>query len=393
MRQSLFALAAIAFLLGACTEPPQTSTPAAAAHDRQGVRGSPITRLGQGAHRAPAAAQRPRAPIGQAMQQAAEMALFDTGAKELALAAYDSGESAETAIRGLPQGAHRRRGPGAGPAVRHLGHGAGAAASTRAAPTSSSFSNDESVAQPGVWVMGIAAPPQVRRVVDYAVEPASSASPPSRRRHLRRADGAARSKATSPCAAAPWPRVETLRRNSADLATAAQRLADAAQGRGQARRAGAGGAAAAVGGAGRAGRRPASTTSRCSSSAPACGTCPASARKRCCAAPGMPRPIRPGAPTSSASSSRPTAGRRIAWRRSPTTRVSLAGQLARAEAGRRFLGRGDHQSQRLVGRRRHLPLPARRPHRARAGGDRGAGRPRLGRRAPRPTTFASQPVN
>ena len=32
------------------------------------------------------------------MQQAAEMALFDTGAKELALAAYDSGESGETAI-------------------------------------------------------------------------------------------------------------------------------------------------------------------------------------------------------------------------------------------------------------------------------------------------------
>src|SRR6185503_18860713 len=31
------------------------------------------------------------------------------------------------------------------------------------------FSNDESVAQPGLWVMGIAAPPQVRRVVDYSV--------------------------------------------------------------------------------------------------------------------------------------------------------------------------------------------------------------------------------
>ena len=38
------------------------------------------------------------APIGQSMQQAAEMALFDTGAKELALAAYDSGESADTAL-------------------------------------------------------------------------------------------------------------------------------------------------------------------------------------------------------------------------------------------------------------------------------------------------------
>ena len=32
------------------------------------------------------------------------------------------------------------------------------------------FSNDESAAQPGVFIMGIAAPPQVRRVVDYALQ-------------------------------------------------------------------------------------------------------------------------------------------------------------------------------------------------------------------------------
>src|SRR6185369_1000484 len=44
-----------------------------------------------------------------------------------------------------------------------------------------------------------------------------------------------------------------------------------------------------------------------------------------------------------------------------------------AEAGRRFLGRGHHQSQRLVGHRRHLPLPAQRPLGARSGGDRRAG--------------------
>ena len=39
------------------------------------------------------------APIGQALQQAAEMALFDTGSKELALAAYDSGETPESAVQ------------------------------------------------------------------------------------------------------------------------------------------------------------------------------------------------------------------------------------------------------------------------------------------------------
>ena len=33
-----------------------------------------------------------------------------------------------------------------------------------------SFSNDEQAAQRGVWIMGIAAPPQVRRVVDHAVD-------------------------------------------------------------------------------------------------------------------------------------------------------------------------------------------------------------------------------
>ena len=38
------------------------------------------------------------APIGQAMQQAAEMALFDSGAKDLALAAYDSGDTGDSAV-------------------------------------------------------------------------------------------------------------------------------------------------------------------------------------------------------------------------------------------------------------------------------------------------------
>src|SRR5204862_227715 len=39
------------------------------------------------------------APIGQAMQQAAELSLFDTGAKELALASYDSGDSPDQAAQ------------------------------------------------------------------------------------------------------------------------------------------------------------------------------------------------------------------------------------------------------------------------------------------------------
>src|SRR5262245_23761533 len=97
MRQSLFALAASAFLLGACGEQPNTSTPAAPPTTVKASIGSPVTPSGKAriALLLPLSGQ--AAPVGQALQQAAEMALFDTSAKELALSAYDSGESPETA--------------------------------------------------------------------------------------------------------------------------------------------------------------------------------------------------------------------------------------------------------------------------------------------------------
>ena len=161
------------------------------------------------------------------------------------------------------------------------------------------------------------------------------------------------------------------------------------QGRRQARHPGAGRAAAADGGAGGAGRRrhrhrigPADRHRRVGRARHRLGA--AAARRLVC------RP-RSGAsaPTSSASTSA-TYGRpphRLATLAYDA--VALAGQLARAEAGRRFLGRGDHQSQRLVRRRRRLPLPARRPHRARAGGDRDPGRPQR-RGQPAPDHFRRQ---
>jgi ABC-type branched-subunit amino acid transport system substrate-binding protein len=108
------------------------------------------------------------AAIGQALQQAAEMSLFDSSAKELSLAPYDSGDSPGQAIEAY------RRAKTDGVALV-LGPLFGSSASALAPMVRSgganviSFSNDESAAQPGVWVMGIAAPPQVRRVVDYAV--------------------------------------------------------------------------------------------------------------------------------------------------------------------------------------------------------------------------------
>ena len=138
------------------------------------------------------------------MQQAAEMALFDTGAKELALAAYDSGESAETATeayrKARTDGVALVLGPLFGTSAKAL-----APLVRQGGANVVSFSNDESAAQRGVWIMGIAAPPQVRRVVDYSVEPASSVSPPSRRRRPMASRWCARSKAMLPYGAARLP--------------------------------------------------------------------------------------------------------------------------------------------------------------------------------------------
>ena len=189
----------------------------------------------------------------------------------------------------------------------------------RAAPTSCPSPTTSPAAQRGVWIMGIAAPPQVRRVVDHAVDA-----------------GIKRFAAFAPQTSYGEQMVRTL---ESQVAVRGGTVAGGRALRSQQRRPHDGRQASRRRGSrARASspcwcrwRRPAcrrrwprwpppaSTTSPRSSSAPACGTCPASAPTRCCAAPGMPRPIRRGAPTSSAASSRPTAGRRIAWRRSPMT--------------------------------------------------------------------------
>src|SRR5258708_28396730 len=101
------------------------------------------------------------------MQQAAELALFDTG-KELALAAYDSGDSPDQAAQAYrkarTEGVALVLGPLFGPSAKPL-----APQVKEGGANVISFSNDEQAAQPGVWIMGIAAPPQVRRVVDHAL--------------------------------------------------------------------------------------------------------------------------------------------------------------------------------------------------------------------------------
>lgn len=167
MRLSFFALMASLFLVGACSEPPQTSTPARPA-TTPGT-GSAVTASGKAriALLLPLSGQ--AAAIGQSMQQAAEMALFDTGAKELALSTYDSGGTTDTAVdayrKARTGGAALMLGPLFGTSATAL-----APLVAQSGANVVSFSNDEAAATRGVWVMGIAAPPQVRRVVDHAID-------------------------------------------------------------------------------------------------------------------------------------------------------------------------------------------------------------------------------
>ena len=169
MRRSFIVLATATLLLGACSEPPQTSTRTAQSVTVTPKAGSPLTASGKVRIALLLPLSGRAAPIGQAMQQAAEMALFDSSSKELALSAYDSGESAETAVEAYRKarldGAALVLGPLYGTSASAL-----APLVNQGGMNVLAFSNDEQVAQRGVWIMGIAAPPQVRRVVDHALE-------------------------------------------------------------------------------------------------------------------------------------------------------------------------------------------------------------------------------
>jgi ABC-type branched-subunit amino acid transport system substrate-binding protein len=232
MRQSLFALATAALLLAACGEQPQTSTPPPPTTTKTAAAGSPVTASGKMRIALLLPLSGRAAPLGQSLQQAAEMALFDTGAKELALAAYDSGESAETAVeayrKARTDGAALVLGPLFGTSATAL-----APLVAQGGANVVSFSNDEQAAQRGVWIMGIAAPPQVRRVVDYAVE-----------------SGVKRFAAFAPQTSYGQQMVQTMESqvairggkvaavelfdaNSADLNTPARRLAEASKGEGK----------------------------------------------------------------------------------------------------------------------------------------------------------------
>lgn len=107
--------------------------------------------------------------IGRALQNAAELALFDTADQSFVLRPYDSGGGgdsarAEAAVQAaVADGADMILGPLFGASTTAI------APYARAAQVPVlSFSNDEAVAGDGVYVLGFLPRDQVRRVVNYA---------------------------------------------------------------------------------------------------------------------------------------------------------------------------------------------------------------------------------
>jgi branched-chain amino acid transport system substrate-binding protein len=105
--------------------------------------------------------------IGNAMLEAAQLALFDLKKPDVILLPQDTGETPEGAVaaaqKALSEGAQIILGP------------LFSASTTAVAPIARaanvqiiSFSNDTAVAGPGVYVMGFTVQPQVERVVSYA---------------------------------------------------------------------------------------------------------------------------------------------------------------------------------------------------------------------------------
>lgn len=164
----LIPFASAAFLLAACSESPQPTTTAPPPKPGPQV-GSATTPSGKQRIALLLPLSGRAAPIGQSMQQAAEMALFESGARDIALASYDSGESAEQAIEAYRKARTDGVALVLGPLFANSASALGSSVRQGGANVIA-FSNDESAAQRGVFIMGIAAPPQVRRVVDHAVQ-------------------------------------------------------------------------------------------------------------------------------------------------------------------------------------------------------------------------------
>lgn len=110
----------------------------------------------------------PRRPLGQALLEAAQLALFDTAASAFTLVIRDTEGTAEGAAAAarsaIDAGAELILGPVFAGSVEAVAPVASAAAVPVLA-----FSNDRTVARPGVYVMGLLPSQQVARILGYAV--------------------------------------------------------------------------------------------------------------------------------------------------------------------------------------------------------------------------------
>jgi branched-chain amino acid transport system substrate-binding protein len=109
----------------------------------------------------------PNKDLGNAMLEAAQLALFDLQKPDVILLPQDTGETPEGAVaaaqEALGKGAQIILGP-----LFSTSTAAVAPIARSAGVQVISFSNDTAVAGPGVYVMGFTVQPQVERVVSYA---------------------------------------------------------------------------------------------------------------------------------------------------------------------------------------------------------------------------------
>ncbi len=107
------------------------------------------------------------APVGQALLNAAQMALFDVGDEHLVLQAYDSQGTPEGAVeaatKALAQGAQLILGPVFSGEAKAI-----AAQAATAGVNIVAFSTDPTIASSHVFVMGFLVQEQVRQIVAYA---------------------------------------------------------------------------------------------------------------------------------------------------------------------------------------------------------------------------------
>jgi ABC-type branched-subunit amino acid transport system substrate-binding protein len=108
-----------------------------------------------------------QAALGDSLLQASQLALFEAPDSNVELLVRDTGDSsfgaAQAAQEAINEGAQLILGPVFGNAVKEV-----APVAQAAGVNVVSFSTDRSVAQPGVYVMGILPSLQVQRVVGYA---------------------------------------------------------------------------------------------------------------------------------------------------------------------------------------------------------------------------------